>query len=180
MHTIGKGASQRFKTVGEAFLYGDSYCWSGYYHGVLEGVIDKIGQKNLPQELNNICADISGKAAYNFDYYNCVHGLGHGIMAENEDDVFLSLKMCDNLEGNWEEESCYSGVYMQNIIDSTTVADSGNIVKHLKSDDPMYPCNAVEDKYKYQCYLGQTSYALQVTGFDWKKIFGMCSALDPK
>lgn len=177
-HTIGRTASASYKTAGEAFLHGDSYCWSGYFHGILEGIIDRIGAKNLPKELNNICADIPGRVTYNFDYYNCVHGIGHGIMSENEDEVFLSLKMCDNLDGAWEKESCYSGVYMQNIIDNTEVADSGNKVKYLKPSEPLYPCTAVEDRYKGQCYLGQTSYALQVTGYDYKKVFDLCSSVE--
>lgn len=177
-HTIGRTASESYKTAGEAFLHGDSYCWSGYFHGILEGIIDRIGAENLPKELNNICEDIPGKATYNFDYYNCVHGIGHGIMSENEDEVFLSLKMCDNLTGFWEHESCYSGVFMQNIIDNTNVADSGNTVKYLKPSEPLYPCTAVEDRYKNQCYLGQTSYALQATGNDFKKVFDLCTTVE--
>lgn len=177
-HTIGRTASESYKTAGEAFLHGDSYCWSGYFHGILEGIIDRIGAKNLPKELNNICADIPGKAMYNFDYYNCVHGIGHGIMSENEDEVFLSLKMCDNLTGYWEHESCYSGVFMQNIIDNTNVADSGNTVKYLKPSEPLYPCTAVDTPYKFQCYLGQTSYALQVTGYNYKKVFDLCTTVE--
>lgn len=178
MHTIGRVASESYKSAGEAFLYGDSYCWSGYFHGVLEGIIDRVGAKNLPNELNNICADIPGKTTYNFDYYNCVHGLGHGIMAENEDEVFLSLKMCDILNGYWEQESCYGGVFMQNIIDNTNVANSGNTVKYLKSSEPLYPCTEVETRYKGQCYLGQTSYALQVTGYNYQKVFDMCATVE--
>ncbi|MES2315533.1 MAG: hypothetical protein V4486_02230 [Patescibacteria group bacterium] len=178
MHVIGRAAVGNYKTISEAFANGDSYCWSGYFHGVMEGMVAKIGLSNLPKELNNICADIPGKANYTFDYFNCVHGLGHGVMALLEDDVFDSLKMCDNLSGNWEEESCYGGVFMQNIIDSTNVADTDNIVKDLKPKEPLYPCTAVDTKYKGQCYLGQTSYALQVTGYDYKKVFALCTTVE--
>ncbi|MEQ1499952.1 MAG: hypothetical protein ABL917_01100 [Parcubacteria group bacterium] len=175
MHVVGRQASESYKTVSEAFSKADSFCWSGYHHGIMEGIIERIGIENLATELNTICADVPGKERYTFDYYNCVHGLGHGIMAELDDEVLESLAMCDNLEGSWEEQSCYSGVYMQNIIDSTNVADSGNTVKYLKPEEPMYPCNIVAEKYKGQCYLGQTSYALQVSGNNLKKVFGMCA-----
>jgi hypothetical protein len=144
----------------------------------MEGLVDKISLKNLPAQLNSICADLPGKASYNFEYYNCVHGLGHGIMAQLEDDVFASLKMCDNLTGDWEEQSCYSGVYMQNIIDSTNVADTDNVVKDLKPDQPLYPCTAVENKYKSQCYLGQTSYVLQQNGYNFAKVTALCAGVE--
>ena len=178
MHVIGRTAASAYQTTSEAFAHGDSFCWSGYYHGVMEGLIAKIGLKNLPVELNAICADIPGKESYNFNYYNCVHGLGHGIMALLGDEVFQSLKMCDNLTGSWEQQSCYGGVFMQNIIDSTNVADTDNVVKDLRPSEPLYPCTAVEAKYKGQCYLGQTSYALQVTGYNYKKVFDMCTKVE--
>ena len=178
MHVVGRTAASAYTTVAEAFQHGDVFCWSGYYHGILEGMVAKIGLKNLPAEMNNVCADIPGKATYNFDYYNCVHGLGHGVMALLGDDVFASLKMCDNLTGSWEDQSCYSGVFMQNIIDSTNVADTDNVVKDLKPGDPLYPCDAVDQPYKYQCYLGQTSYALQVDNYDFGKVFALCAGVE--
>ena len=178
VHVIGREAAQSYANVWEAFQHGDAFCWSGYYHGVLEGVVAKVSLKNLPEQLDNICKDIPGKEKYNFDYYNCVHGLGHGIMAQLRDEVFDSLTMCDNLTGFWEHQSCYSGVYMQNIIDSTNVADTDNVVKYLKPSEPLYPCTAVDTKYKSQCYLGQTSYALQVSGYDFAKVFNLCSGVE--
>jgi hypothetical protein len=178
MHVIGRAAANKFDTISGAFANGDSFCWSGYYHGIMEGMIDKIGIENLPKEMNKICADIPGKDTYDFNYFNCVHGLGHGVMALLEDEVFDSLKMCDNLAGSWERESCYGGVYMQNIIDSTNVADTDNVVKYLKPNDPLYPCTAVDPKYKGQCYLGQTSYVLQVNGYNYKNAFGLCAGVE--
>lgn len=177
-HVIGQEASKSYKTVSEAYLHGDSVCWSGYYHGVMEGFVDRIGQANLPKKLDTICADIPGKKTYNFDYYNCVHGLGHGIMELLDDNVFTSLSMCDNLTGNWEQQSCYSGVYMENIIANDNLRGTGYVSPYLKPSEPLYPCTAVEDKYKSQCYLGQTSYALQVSGYDFKKVTDLCTTVD--
>ncbi len=177
MHVIGRQAALSYDKVSSAFLAGDSYCWSGYYHGIMEGMILKMGKDRLLSDLNNICSDIPGKAKYSFDYFNCVHGIGHGVMALSGDEVLDSLKSCDILKGDWEQNSCYGGVFMQNIIDSTNVADTDNIVKYLKPNEPMYPCNIVGDKYKSQCYLGQSSYALQQTGYDFKKVFDMCQAV---
>lgn len=173
-HVIGREAALLYDTVGKAYLHGDSFCWSGYYHGVLEGIASRIGVDDLPKKMDSICVEIPGKASYNFDYFNCVHGLGHSVMELLGDDVFKSLAMCDNLSGNWEKESCYSGVFMENIIAYGLTGTS----KYLKDDDLMYPCTAVENVYKNQCYLGQTSHALIKTNFDYKKIFDLCSTLE--
>ncbi|OGJ08237.1 hypothetical protein A3I95_03015 [Candidatus Nomurabacteria bacterium RIFCSPLOWO2_02_FULL_44_12] len=178
MHVIGREAANEFKTITEAFNAGDAFCWSGYYHGVMEGMVKKIGLTDLSKGLNDICSQIPGRESYNFDYYNCVHGLGHGVEAYYEGEIFHALVMCDNLTGDWERQSCYSGVFMQNIIDSTNVSDTGGVVKYLKPEEPLYPCTAVEVRYKGQCYLGQTSYALQVTSYDYKKVFDLCTTVE--
>ena len=173
-HVIGRAASTMYSTPGEAYLHGDSFCWSGYYHGVLEGIVGKIGLKNLPTQIDAICADIKAKGGYSFDYYNCVHGLGHGIMAITNDELFDSLDLCDKLTGSWEQLSCGSGVYMENII----VDGKNHITKYLKPSDPLYPCDASPDQFKNTCYLMQTSYMLKVNGRDFKQTFASCANVE--
>lgn len=172
-HVIGRAAVEKFPQVSQAYAQGDSFCWSGYYHGVLEGVIGKVGRSQLEAQLNTICDDVPGKATYNFDYYNCVHGLGHGVMVYTNNELFEALKLCDNLSGAWEQTSCHSGVFMENII----IDNKNHFTKYLKPSDPLYPCNAVDDKYKNICFLMQTSYMLKVTNGDFAKVFNLCSTV---
>lgn len=173
-HAIGHGAVEKYPEVNEAYQHGDDFCWSGYYHGVMEAIMTDIGTENLAGELNDICAKIPGKEDYSFDYYNCVHGMGHGLMDVMGDRLVPALNMCDNLTGWWEQQSCFSGVFMQNVINDGLeyhVAD-------LKPDDTVYPCNVVDERYKDQCYLMQTSYMLKINGYDFKKTFDICENVD--
>lgn len=173
-HVIGRAAVAKYSTVAEAYQHGDSFCWSGYYHGVMEAIISKMGRSGVLANINSICDGIPGKDRYSFDYYNCVHGMGHGLMAINQDDVPTALQECDGLTGSWEEQSCYSGVYMENVIangiDHTT--------KYLKPDDLMYPCDWVAAKYKQTCYLTQTSYAIGQLNGNFTKLFQICAAVE--
>jgi hypothetical protein len=173
-HVIGHAAVTLYSDVNEAFEHGDPFCWSGYYHGVMEELVEKVGLNKVKTELDNICSGIPGKSSYSFDYYNCVHGLGHGLMAVTDDEVFQSLKLCDNLSGSWEESSCYGGVFMQNVINDGVIHQS----KYLKPEDPLYPCNAVEGRYKTSCYLMQSSYMLKVENYDFSKVFPLCRQAD--
>jgi hypothetical protein len=172
-HAIGRAAVQKYPDVSSAYEHGDSYCWSGYYHGVLEAVVANIGRENVPDELNTICANIPGKDRYSFDYFNCVHGLGHGLMAFTNDELPDSLKLCDRLSGNWENRSCYGGVFMENIIANGI----NHVTKYLKADDPLYPCDGIDDKYRTDCYLMQTSHMLAAENNDFKKVFDLCSSV---
>lgn len=169
-HIIGNVAVEKYASVAEAYAHGDSFCWSGYYHGVLEGIAGKMGSAKMFSSLNDICSGIAGKENYSFDYYNCVHGLGHGVMALTQDELFQSLSLCDKLTGAWEQQSCASGVFMENVI----VDNKNHFTKYLKSDQPLYPCTAVSEQYKNTCFLMQTSYMLKVTNSDFAKVFGLC------
>ncbi len=173
-HIIGRAAAGLYEKVADAYVQGDSFCWSGYYHGVLEGVIGKVGRSSLVSQLNDICSGVSGKANYSFDYYNCVHGLGHGVMVYTNNDLFEALTLCDNLKGSWEQTSCHSGVFMENII----IDNKNHFTEYLKPSDPVYPCNAVGDQYKQTCYLMQTSYMLKVTNQNFSKVFDLCATVE--
>ncbi|HEY4479761.1 MAG TPA: hypothetical protein VI981_05410 [Candidatus Paceibacterota bacterium] len=175
IHLIGRAAFTKFNSVPKAFAVGDPVCWSGYYHGVMEGLGLKDGLGAFSKEnVDAICFEIPGKKTYSFEYYNCVHGLGHGIMAITYNKLFDSLPFCDNLKGSWEQQSCGGGVFMENVI-----ADSrDHKTAYLKPEDPVYPCNAVPEKHKQMCYLMQTSYMLKVNGRDFKKTFEICGTVD--
>jgi hypothetical protein len=174
-HVVGNTAVDRYGgDIARAFKDGDSFCWSGYYHGVVERAVRDLGESAFTKNADILCAAIPGKDRYSFDYYNCVHGLGHGIMAFENNELFTSLPLCDNLSGEWERKSCYGGVFMENIM----VDNRTHFTKYLKKDDLMYPCNAVDTTYKEQCYLMQTSYALTETNYDFKNAFNLCANVE--
>jgi len=175
-HAIGRQAAETAKDVSSAYSEGDNFCWSGYYHGVMETIIRKIGAANVAAQVPLICQPLKLAQPYSFYHYNCVHGVGHGIMDVKQGDLFASLTVCDTLTDQWERESCYGGVFMQNVMDEL---DDDHGKPDFKDDDPMYPCTAVNDKYKEQCYLMQTSHALKVGNEDFAKVFQECRAIEP-
>ncbi|HSW80532.1 MAG TPA: hypothetical protein VLG47_07180 [Candidatus Saccharimonadales bacterium] len=175
-HVIGRTEADKVDDVDKAFSQGDNFCWSGYYHGVMESIAKRIGYANLPAKLSTICAGIKASKPYSFYHYNCVHGLGHGVMDVTDSDLFKSLKMCDLLLDSWERQSCYGGVFMENVMDEV---NPDHHTSFFKADDPMYPCTAVDDTYKEQCYLMQTSHALYASSEDFAKVFDECGAIEP-
>lgn len=175
-HDIGRTAADMTGNVDAAYANGDNFCWSGYYHGVMESIVRHIGAANLPKALPTICASIKAQKPYSFYHYNCVHGLGHGVMDVTGSDLYKSLSMCDLLTDSWEQQSCYGGVFMENEMDEVN-ADHSTV--YLKAGQPMYPCTAVADKYKGQCYLMQTSHALRAANEDFSAVFAECSGIEP-
>ncbi len=174
-HVIGRAAALRYKTLSETYKHGDEFCWSGYYHGAIETIAQNIGKDNIVAQMPTVCADFFKTKPYGFDHYNCVHGMGHGLMAVEDNELFKSLEICTGYKDSWEARSCYSGVFMENVMNEI---NPGKTSKYLKDDDPLYPCTAVENRYKEDCYMMQTSHALIVVNYNYDKIFELCANVE--
>jgi hypothetical protein len=175
VHVIGRAAAERYGDISSTFSRGEHFCWSGYYHGAMEAVVAKTGANNIQGKINTICADLAKKQRHSFYHYNCVHGLGHGIMGILENELFESLHTCDTLVDAWERTACYSGVFMENIMAQN---NSSHPAKYLKADQPLYPCTQVRTRYAKECYKMQTSYALQTQGNDFTEVFDLCAEVE--
>ena len=173
-HEIGHLAFAKYKTVQGAEAFARETCWSGYHHGVMESYISQFNDGQLRQRMNGICKQDAAHP-YSLAYYNCWHGLGHGLTIRFTQNVFRSLKFCNYVTKSWERQSCYSGVFMQNI-----VANGSGMHKavDLKPSDPIYPCDAVTKEQKPSCYLMQTSYVLQVKNWNLPVAFRICDRVE--
>ena len=170
-HRIGRasGAGAGIK----AFRAGDPLCGAGYYHGVTEAVMAKLGPRTAVQRAATVCAPVRRPGRRSPDEVNCVHGMGHGFMGVLRRRVGASLRACDGLREPWARRDCYSGVFMENHADA-----GGSRQNSLRPDEPLYPCTAVARRYKTACYERQSTYALFVNDGDFAAVFGLCADAD--
>jgi hypothetical protein len=105
-------------------------------------------------------------------------------------DLPRGLAGCDLLSDDWDRHSCYSGAFMENIVNvqmphhpaaelahhSKSTSDSMEAMagmdgmegmnhttpafKPIDPGDPLYPCSALADRYLTACYEMQTSVML--------------------
>ena len=134
-HAIGHLAYAKYKSVTVAEQYARETCWSGYHHGLMESYISQFDDTQLRARMNGICTQDPAHP-YSLAYYNCWHGLGHGLTIRFTQDVFHALRFCNVITHSWERQSCYSGVFMQNI-----VANGSGMHRavDLRPSDPIYP-----------------------------------------
>jgi hypothetical protein len=180
-HYIGSGALARYRgDVGKAFAEGSPTCWSGYYHGILERALYSVPDARIGVVIRGLCRGIGGRRT-SYLAYQCVHGLGHGLMIQSGYDLPKSLSRCDQLSSPWDRTSCGGGVFMENIASATR--QPGRAVGKsdwLRADDPVYPCNArvVGQRHRRYCYLMVTSRVLEANGFDWRRTAQACGKVD--
>ena len=172
-HMIGAAALVRYDgRVGKAFAEGSASCWSGYYHGILERAYKDVGSDELGPVSRELCSDADVRRTA-FIAYQCVHGLGHGLMLYTNYDLPRSLSVCDELATSWDQTSCTGGVFMENISSSYGIKS-----KWLRDDDPIYPCKTVAERHKLYCYLMVTSRILPFVNYDFAKAGQMCRKSD--
>lgn len=172
-HTIGAASLLYYDgSVAKALANGRASCWSGYYHGVVERSFTGTTRSELPERSREICSDPDIRRT-SFLAYQCVHGLGHGLMIHTSYDLPGALRVCDKLETGWDSDSCEAGVFMENISSSYGIKS-----KWLRDHDLIYPCNTIAEKYKLYCYLMVTSRILEATGYNWKKTVATCRRSD--
>lgn len=174
-HVVGRTSFEKTNSLEKAYADGNNFCWSGFYHGAIEQATKRLGAERIKTDAKSICQAFATKQQYSFNHFNCVHGLGHGLMAVSEYNLPDALKLCDNLNDSWEDASCFGGVFMENVM----VASRGDGTSaYFKAKEPLYPCTYVGETYKEQCYLMQTSYVLQHNGYDFAKTFDECAKAD--
>jgi hypothetical protein len=54
-----------------------------------------------------------------FLFFQCAHGMGHGVMALHQNHVPMALETCDLATDDFIRGSCYGGVFMENIVNVT-------------------------------------------------------------
>lgn len=171
-HEVGRMTYEVFGT--QAFRLCTSQCHSGCYHGATEAFFKENGTSNLVTSLSVICQDEQNK----FFSHQCIHGVGHGLLAWSGYELYDSLDACDKLPTPEAQSSCATGVFMENIVGSLAES-TGHATKYLSSD-PQYPCTAVAEKYKGECYYLQTSRMVQLFNSDFAKIAKECSKVPQK
>ena len=165
-HETGRLAYQIYDV--EAFQTCSAECHSGCYHGATEGFFREHGTDSLAENLKIICStDLNP-----FFSHQCIHGIGHGLMAWSDYEIHIALENCDLLDK--QNDSCYSGVFMENIVGGLA---EGHDTRFL-SDDPHYPCNVVDEAYKPACYFYQTSRMVYLFTGDFTKVAAACSEVD--
>lgn len=142
-------------------------CHSGFYHGAIEAFFRKHGTANLAENLTTICTEeLNG-----FFTHQCIHGIGHGLMAWSDYALPEALEYCNLLPNGVGDSSCRTGVFMENIVgsldDSPEAKTRGHVTRYVSSD-PHYPCTIVKEEYKADCYFLQTDrmLVLSKTAFD--------------
>jgi plastocyanin len=119
----------------------------GCYHGLMEVVFYGNSPSEFSENLLKAEAACGKLGDENHPpYWSCIHGMGHGIITYREHDLPQALKDCDRLKER-VRTYCYDGTFME-----LSISAAANF---YRESDPLYPCNAIDEKYRFACGRSQ-------------------------
>jgi hypothetical protein len=154
---------------------------SGCYHGVVEASLGRDGAVDMGT-LEHLCAGAGGTGE-SASLFECVHGVGHGVLGAVGGDVSRALLDCDALRSEPLRGSCHEGVFMEAI---ATAIGGEQHTKHghgaghadaglrIDPNDPYSPCRRYGERYGQACWLFQGFIILRSVGFDAGRALEVC------
>lgn len=170
-HRVGRVAYKIYNA--DVFQESDTTCNSGFYHGAMEAFFTARGTENLAENIDKLCNTMPT----NFSTFSCLHGVGHGLLAYLDYAVPQGLELCKQLESDFAKQSCYGGIFMENIVVGQGLGVRGGHTTRWLNQDPHFPCTAVDQasEIQYECYQMQTSRMLLLNGWNYDSTIKECT-----
>jgi hypothetical protein len=196
-HVVGINAWAPGENLGEVYLQCTELFQSGCYHGVIQAFLAYQGTDSAV--VASICRDTPGIRESGWLRFQCVHGIGHGLLQTYTMDLPRALHGCDKLGNYFDTESCYGGAFMEFVVGGRgqshhphlkvppkdTAAMDHAAMNHEAAErtapfkvrspgDLLYPCSVLGDRYLRACYQNQAGLMVEQTGLDFAKVAAGC------
>ena len=152
----------------------EEVCRSGMRHGMMEQLFVNRGITNLAEDVEVLCPS----EVDSFSRHQCLHGVGHGVMAWTAYEIKDALQLCDLMGDESSQRSCYTGIFMENVVNGLS-GQVGQSSAYVDRNDPHYPCNILADRYVDDCYWYQTSQMMVVFNRDLTLVVQACEEAPP-
>lgn len=159
-HFFGRRLYEKLGINGIRFC--DKSFSQGCYHGVFDEAVREQGKKGVTAA-RDVCygSDSVSVTA------NCIHGIGHGLLAGRTRLVDLeeALGGCGVIPEQ-TRLSCHAGVFMEYLFSVPPSA--------LPADDFWYPCSLLSERYRADCSLVQPHLLQAKRGLQFPAIVDIC------
>lgn len=202
VHAVGISAYDASRDFGELFRSCTELFHAGCYHGLIQARFAEQGEITK-EAVNTLCDEVADAGADHWTYFQCLHGIGHGLVIHADHDLIQGLAGCDMLDDPWANASCQGGAFMENVTNATHPHHAaltaslggdhgamdhgamdhgehamGEPFRAIDPDDPHYPCSIVQSHQKSACYGMQTSVILYLNEYDFEAAAKTCDGAE--
>jgi len=169
-HIVGRRAAERFGVNLRAFELCPITFNYGCPHGYFEEVLGRTG---TPREAAALICESLTASPVGTARFSCYHGVGHGVLMAEAYDLEGSLTTCNSLRDQTAQEGCWQGVFMENVNGALRGEARQGV---FTAENPLAPCDGVEDRYRHQCFINHAGWLLHVSGGDLEEASRACLA----
>lgn len=150
-------------------------CGNALYHGVVENylvlqvLLEDIEIENL--DIISPCKNVGTTLESNL-HQQCVHGLGHSLATVYDFNILEAIKRCDEFQNTIDKDRCADGLFMEN--NNENIKTGGGTFDNI---DIFYPCNKLEEFYKFRCYFYNGYYILRINNYSYEQSFKICEKI---
>ncbi len=158
--------------LSEAISHVGNACGNALYHGIVENyfsvkvLLEDVEIEDL--DVTSPCMNVGSSTESNL-HQQCVHGLGHSLAKVYDFDVIEAVKRCDEFENPIDQDRCSDGLFMENNNENFNHGGGSFDEKNI-----FYPCDVVDEKYKFRCYFYQGYYVLRQNDYSYQQSFENC------
>ena len=168
-HVVGRANSRIFGSSGENFLRCPHDFNDGCYHGFFEDTLVKVDDPVAVAV--QICEGMPPETTSGKEKGYCYHGAGHVFLMQASYDLDAGIAACVSVPERWQNV-CLSGVFMENAWPTRDwEAKSAN----FREDDPLYPCNTIDEDFRSVCYMEHYSYLMHAYTTSFDGLVEICS-----
>lgn len=129
-HGLGIAAYRSPETVAAIFASCPNTQIAGCYHGVIQGYFLDVARRTGRVTAGDLDALCQPHRAQPPLYFECTHGMGHGLMAAYSHRLPDALAGCDLVYDAAARDSCWGGAFMENIVGALHPAHTAEAHAH--------------------------------------------------
>ncbi len=155
-------------------------CGQAFKDGCIHGAVMEYVEKSYPKSQKNQFIGICNKMYSNneiqeWQYANCIHGIGHILEARTTTSLPTTIELC-NYFPNAYRGACASGVFMQA---SEGSANDDELMPGMNMDAVVgtanFDCSSISTDYQPICYSSAGSYRqYEANSESWQDSFTFC------
>jgi hypothetical protein len=184
-HGLGIAAYRSPETVAATFASCPNTQIAGCMHGVIQGYFLDVARRTGQVSAADLDALCQPHRATPPLYFECTHGMGHGLMAAYAHRLPDVLARCDQLADPTARDSCWGGAFMENIVGAlhpghtaeahSVASGHGAAADHSTMDHSVHGGSAAD-----HAAMGHAAPAAPWRPLDRRDLLYPCTAVDAK
>ncbi|MDP3726117.1 MAG: hypothetical protein Q8R36_02880 [bacterium] len=172
--------NQDIKNPLPTFMKTPLVCGAGLRHVVAihfalkNNIVFEGDEKTFSDKLFAHCNIFLNQKTPTREYKECLHGLGHALIYITDNDLPLSLRICEHSFLKTKSGDCLAGIFMESFTTGNVYTEGGSLFQKKE-----YICGMIQKNLQEECYYYKARFFFENAHTDPYTILNECGNLSP-